>query len=198
MIKTIFMTISATLIVVTFVVSTFLNGILGLFGLTSTSVETLNSLKNAKHSVENLKKRHKAKKLSVSKKYVKRASKKIASSALAAATIGTAGVVVIIAGLEASDYCEDEKELNKDENILYGKNKEFNNQECLDTANENTKQIIQSVKETVPKVADEAWEKTKNYSSQTLDTTKRMGNIAWQSSQNTLKDLWKKFNEYIN
>ena len=81
---------------------------------------------------------------------------------------------------------------------MYGKNKEFNNQECLDTANENTKQIIQSVKETVPKVADEAWEKTKNYSSQTLDTTKRMGNIAWQSSQNTLKDLWKKFNEYIN
>jgi ABC-type microcin C transport system permease subunit YejB len=61
MIKKIFMTVSATMIVVAFFISTFLNGILVLFGLTSPSVETLIDLKNAKQNLENLKKRHKIK-----------------------------------------------------------------------------------------------------------------------------------------
>ncbi|WP_321323988.1 hypothetical protein [Thiomicrorhabdus sp.] len=198
MIKTIFITISTTLIVATFVVSTFLNGILGLFGLASTSTKTLNELRNSKQVVENMKKRHAEKKLAVSKKYVKRSSQKIASSAVAAATIGTAGVVVTIAGLEVYEYCEDKKELQEDENILFNKKEEFNFNECLIAANEDSKEIVTSVKKAVPEIVDQAWEDTKGFSSETWETTKAMSASVWSNSLDTLDGLWKKFTDWIN
>ena len=145
-----------------------------------------------------MKKRHKTKKLGVSKKYVKRSSKKIASSAVAAATIGTAGVVITIAGLEVYDYCEDKEELNEDENILYSKNEEFNYSECLTATSEDSKKIIYSVKEAVPKLVGEAWEDTKNISSDTWESTKEMSAVAWDASLVILEGIWKAFTGWIN
>jgi len=198
MVKTIFVTTSATLIVVTFVASTFLNSILGLFGLASTSIETLNDLKSSKQIVEKMRKRHKAKELGVSKRYVKRSSKKIASSAVAAATIGTAGVVMTVAGLEVYDYCDDREELNEDENILFSQSNEFSYNECLSAASEDSKQIIYAVKEAVPKVVDEAWEETKSISRDTWESAKEMSNAAWEESRGALKDYWKIFTDWLN
>jgi hypothetical protein len=184
--------------VMTFVVSTFLNSILGLFGLASTSIETLNDLRNSKQIVENIKTRHKAKKINVTKRFVKRSSKKIASSAVSAATIGTAGVVVAIGLLEAKDYCEDKKELHEDEKILFGIKDEFDSDKCFNAAKKDTKEIIISVKDAVPEIVDEAWEDTKDFSNETWEATKEMSADAWGASLKTLEGLWKRITDWIN
>ena len=75
--------------------------------------------------MQKVKIRHKLKRLKLSKKFIKRTSRKISVSAVSAATIGTAAVVVTIASLEIYDYCNDKKELLEDGNILFKSNEEF-------------------------------------------------------------------------
>ena len=57
MIKTIFLTITATIAVVIFVASLFLNTILGIFGMAATSIETLQNLKTSQQVVDRMKTR---------------------------------------------------------------------------------------------------------------------------------------------
>jgi hypothetical protein len=64
-----------------------------------------------------------------------------ASSALAAPTIGIPAVVAIVASLEASTYCEIQKELIDDENILYGTEKVSGYERCYKSAEEVFRKI---------------------------------------------------------
>ena len=198
MMKIILSTISATLVVATFVVSIFLNSILGLFGLALTSVASLKNLQDSKQIVQKMKKRHKAKKLTVSKKFIKRSSKKIASSAVTAATIGTAGIVVTVAGFEVYDYCKDKEELLEDENILFETDKEFDFNKCLSDASKDSKEIVASLKETVPEAVHKAWKDTRGFSNETWESTKRISSELWGSTSDAMGNVWKSFTDWTN
>lgn len=198
MIKVIFTTITATFIVIAFVTSMFLNSILGIFGLISTSLDSFNSLQESKQIMGEIKKRHKTKKLNASKKFVKRSSKKIASAAVTAATIGTAGVVIVVAGFEVYDYCEDKKELLADENILFKTNKEFDYSKCLNDAQKDSNEIIILVKEAVPEIVASAWEDTKDISNETWESTKKISADAWASTSDATSRWWESLNDWVN
>ncbi|NOQ77313.1 MAG: hypothetical protein GQ475_05920 [Methylococcaceae bacterium] len=155
MIKTIFLTISTC----TFVASLFFNSILATFGLVTTSIESLQQLQQSKKIVEKMKTRHQAKKKNFSKKFTKRAGAKLSATATSAIpVIGAIGAVVAISGLEASYYCEDKKELQEDENLLFDTNETFDNEQCLAEAQQDSKQLIIEVKETASQSLNDAWD----------------------------------------
>lgn len=197
MFKTILTTISATIIIIVFVVSISLNGILNIFGLAAISLGQLNkfhqlaqkvkilkknntkykqknhqlktSNKTHKQKINAIKNRHQTKSLNISKKFAKRSGKKIALSAAAAATIGTAGVVSAVALLEGYDYCDDKRELLNDENILFDTNKEFNSSECLQSAKNDSEKIIHDY-----------WQSTKDFGQDKWNAIKEISNDIWQ------------------
>ncbi|WP_275098765.1 hypothetical protein [Sedimenticola hydrogenitrophicus] len=148
--------------------------------------------------MEKMKKRHKDKKLNLPKKFVKRSSKKIASSAVTAATIGTAGVVITVAGLEVYDYCEDRKELHEDENILFKTNSEFDYTQCLADAKNDSNEIIISVKKAVPEMVDSAWEDTKDISNEMWAFTKKISTETWSSATSAGGKLWQSLTDWVN
>jgi len=159
MFKTLFLTVSTTITACTFIASLFLNSILGSFGLVSTSIESLNKLQDSKKVVEQMKTRHKAKKKNFSKKFTKRAGAKLSSTATSAIPIiGVVGAIVAVAGLEASYYCEDKKELQEDENLLFGTNESFDNEQCLIEAQEDSKVMIADAKDAVSQSFNDAWD----------------------------------------
>ena len=155
MIKTIFLTISTC----TFIASIFLNSILATFGLVSTSIESMQQLQQSKKVVEKMKTRHNTKKKNFSKKFTKRAGAKLSSTATSVIPIiGVVGAIVAVAGLEASYYCEDKKELQEDENLLFGTDKSFDNEQCLAEAQQDSKEMITEAKEAVSESFNEAWD----------------------------------------
>jgi len=144
MIKTIFLTFSASITAFAIVCSLFLNPILGAFGLVTTSAATLRSLRASEQIVQQIKQRHQLKQARVAKKMAKQSGKRVASAALAAATLGTVAVAITVASLEIADYCENKKELQEDYNILYGTNRAFDLNQCLDAGKKNSTTAILS------------------------------------------------------
>ena len=190
MIKVILMSISATLLVVVFITSMFLNSILGVFGLASTSIETLNNLQESKQIIDKVKKRHKTKKSNMSKKFLKRSSRKITASAVSAASIGTAAVVITVMSLEMLDYCDDKKELQDNENILFNKTNSFNYSECMKEAQKDSSAMILSAKQAFPKMVANSWDSTKNISGSAWEATKATSVQAWLSTKTIGSDTW--------
>ncbi len=191
MIKIIVSTVLATISSLSVAGVIFLNGILGMFGLAVTSAETLVDLKTSQQIVQTMRKRHKSKKIKVSKKFVKRTGKKIASSAVAAATIGTAAVVATVATLEVHSYCEDKKELHEDGNVLNGRNDEFDYKACVKEATDDAELIVASVRDSVTESVSKIWGDTKNYTSDKWDATKQSGSDAWKRTKASTENLWK-------
>ena len=188
--KIIFISISATLIVAFFVMSIFLNSILGVFGLASTTVDALNNLKESKQILDVVKKRHNIKALNISKRFTKRSSKKAAASAVSAATLGTAAVVITVVGLEVMDYCNEKQELHEEGNILFKTNNKFNYTECLSEAKNDSKAIIISIKNAVPAAILSSWENTKSISRETWEKTKETSIKIWQSASAVSETAW--------
>ncbi len=197
MYKVIFSTVLTTIVVVFISASMFLNSILSIFGLEATSVVTLNNLKESKKIVNKIRARNKAKKIEISKKFVKRTSKKVASSAVSAATIGTAAVVITVAGLEVYDYCDEKREIQEESNILFNEKKEFNYNECLTEASKDSTKIIASVKKAIPGIASKTWESTKNISNETWESTKKIGSETWNSTSEASEKLWNSLSDLV-
>lgn len=254
MFKVILTTISATLVIIFFVASFFLNSILGLFNLatiplsllpefhqskqiiqnlktnktklksnnkalitsnkklttnqaklkTNNKVLTINNtkLKNSytalnisnlahKNKIDTIKKRHKIKDLNSSKRFAERSGKKITSSAIAAGTIGTAGVIFTVAGLEVYDYCEDKQELLKDENILFDTSKKFDYETCLDEATKDSEKIITLIKESSSEAIKSSWNGTKDFSQEQWKIVKKESDDIWQKTNNFNKKQWR-------
>jgi hypothetical protein len=196
MIKVIITTFTATLAGLIASFSIFMNGILGAFGLAATSVETVNDLRASQAIVEKMRKRHETKKLNVSKKFVKRSGKKIASTSVAAATIGTAAVAVTVAGLEVHDYCEEKEELLTDENILFGTDAEFDYQMCLEEAQKDSESILISVKDSISESVAVSWEHTKDYSAEKWSATKKASAEAWDKVSQSTEGLWERLSDW--
>lgn len=209
--KTILTTVSATIVIVFFTVSIFLNTILGLFNLAAISLESLTKFHGLQHTnkelnskntkltnsnkmqtkkINTIKKRHKAKSLNTSKRFAVRSGKKIASSAIAAGTIGTAGVILIVAGLEVSDYCEDKEELLNDKNILFDTNEKFDSGTCLKEAKRDSEEIIISVKKSSSELVENSWEDTKNFTTYQWQEVTKKSDKALQEIKGFSKEQW--------
>jgi hypothetical protein len=195
--KTIFFTFTTTVAALFFAASLFLNSILGAFGLVTTSVDALTKLQSSQKIVEQMKTRHKAKKLDVTKSFAKRSSKKIASTALAAATIGTVAVVVTVASIEVADYCEDKKSLQEDSNILYGTNHEFDFDHCLEEAKEESKIILDEIKLSMIESVNTAMDTTIEYSNEQWLAIKEASAQAFKSSEIATNELWFSLKEWM-
>jgi len=94
------------------IISLILNTILGAFGLTATSIETLQNLKTTQQDVERITKRQVQKKPKVTMRFAKHPAKSISSATVAAATVDTVGVAVAMTALVANDYCDEKYELH--------------------------------------------------------------------------------------
>ncbi|ANG63074.1 hypothetical protein A8C75_11720 [Marinobacterium aestuarii] len=144
--KTIFWAVSVTLATVAIVASLYLNTILGLFGLATTSINALQELRSSKQVVEQMKQRHQGKKVSASKRLVKRSTKRIGSTLLAAATVGTVAVTAVMVGLEVEDYCDEKQSLHEDASILYGTGSAFDSEQCFDEGREELVRLVLDAK----------------------------------------------------
>ena len=103
MLKTILITFSVTAGTLALAAHLFLNSLLGVFGLAATSVETLVQLKAFQRIVEAMKQRHTRKKNRIIKRFIKRSGRRVASTALAAITVGTVAVAGVMTSMEISD-----------------------------------------------------------------------------------------------
>ena len=148
MFKTIFITITGTLTVVALPAYLSLTTVLGAFGLAAIPVTTLAQLQASQRIVETMKARHVRKNNRVTERFIERSNKRVASTALAAATFGTVAVAAMTAA-EVSDYCDQKKELQEEANILHGTDVEFDFQQCIQESTDDAKAIFTEAKMTV-------------------------------------------------
>ncbi len=188
--KTILLTFSVTLAATALAASLFFNTILGAFGLTTTSISALQNLKNSQLITERMKKRHKQKKIKTTKRFAARSGKRVASTALAAATIGTVAVVATMTYLEVSNYCEDKQDLQQDANILYGTEVEFDLNQCVKEGEEDSKRILSEVKEQSIETASSAFDNTVQYSAEKWAAIKTASMQALQATGDGASELW--------
>ncbi|PHS23654.1 MAG: hypothetical protein COA83_09525 [Methylophaga sp.] len=188
--KAIFLTVTVTIMAISFAVSLFINTLLGAFNLAVTSVDKLNDLQSSQKVVEQMKARHKTKQVNVTKKFAKRSTRRVASASLAAATIGTVAVAVTLVSFEVYDYCEDKKALQDDYNILYGTTDEFNFQQCLEEGKDDSKQILINVKKSASESVAAALDSTTKYSSQKWLAVKESSAHALELTNETANRLW--------
>jgi predicted small secreted protein len=188
--KTILLTFSVTLVATALATSLFFNTILGAFGLTATSISALKNLKNSQLITERMKKRHAQKKIKTTKRFAARSGKRVASTALAAATIGTVAVVATMTYLEVSNYCEDKQDLQQDANILYGTDVEFDLDQCVKEGEEDSKRILSEVKEQSIETASSAFDNTIQYSAEKWAAIKTASMQALQASGDGASELW--------
>ena len=150
--------LALTALTITVIGKFFLSSLLGLFGYSAIPLESLQKLNASKQIVDKMKTRHKTKKVNASKKFYKKAGKKVSVTAVSAATLGTIAVVGTLTYLEVSQYCEEQKELVDEENILFSTDKSFDNQACLSRAKEDsiaiTDEAIEAIKAASLDVAD--------------------------------------------
>lgn len=164
--KSIFLTFSATITAVAMAASLFLNSILGAFSLVALPAGELLKLRASQQVVERMKERHNYKKTNASKRITKRAAKRVASTAVAAATVGTVAVAATMTGLEIADYCEEKQSLHEDESILYGTEAAFDLEHCLEEGKDDSKAIMAELKSSSVEAVSNAFNAASEYSSE--------------------------------
>lgn len=147
MVRTILLTFTATTTALGLAASLFLNTLLGTFGLAATSVETLRGLQASHQVVETLKERHQRKKTRIGKRFAKQAGRRVATAAVAAATIGTVAVTATMAGMEVNDYCEEKRALREEANLLYGTDAEFDWGRCYEEGKADATVMLADLKD---------------------------------------------------
>jgi hypothetical protein len=152
MIKIIALSVTMTISACALVVYLFMTPILGLFSLTTTTVANLHKLEASNAILSRLRDRNKLAKEQLKKKYLAKLGKKLSSSTIAAATIGTAAVAASTVYFAASEYCERQEELLALENELESKNDTFDQEKCLDLAKDDAAELLATVR--APNLAD--------------------------------------------
>ena len=105
--------------------------VLGVFGMGVESIETLANLKNSHKTVQRIKQTHIEKKNKIRKKYIKRGKKRLASaSGGVIPVVGSLIVAGAVVKFSVDEYCEEQKELADEENILYDTQIEFSKDQC--------------------------------------------------------------------
>ena len=190
MLKTIFITITTTLAAVALAANLFLNSLLGAFNLAVIPVATLAQLQASQRIVDAMKARHFRKKALVSKRFIKRAGKRVASTALAAATVGTIAVAAAMTTAEASDYCNQKAELQEQGNILFGTDNEFDLEQCIQKSTDDAKAILAEAKATVTSRISSAFDTARRYSRQIWASVKAATSNAIDYTESASTNLW--------
>lgn len=197
MIKTIFVTFCVTFTALAVTATLFLQTILAAFGLVATSIETLQNLKASQQVVERMKAKHADRKTQASKRFVKRSGKRVASATLAAATVGTAGVVIAVTAVEIADYCEEKRELVADAMILYGTDDEFNFLACVNEAKDDVAIIWDEASDATVSAVSKAVDSSAQYGMAHWESIKDASQQAYQSSSTLLLNTWVRMNGWF-
>lgn len=188
--KAIFITFFTTLAAISLSASLFLNTILGFFGMVATPVSTLQNLQTSQNIVKKMKVRQKRKSTKITKRFAKKSAKRIASGAVAAATIGTAAVVGTMTVIEIADYCEEKQEIHEDLNILDGTDTAFDYGQCVDEATEDAKEIFGQLKDSSVAAIADVFNGTIEYGTKQWGAIRKASMLALQSSGQSVSDLW--------
>lgn len=182
MIKPIISTFLITTSSLLLVGNIFFNSLFGMLGYAAIPLEQLHKLKASTQVVDKLKANHKAKKKKVTKRFAKRTGKKVGATAVSAATIGTVAVVGTLTYIELNEYCEEKRELLKEENILFNKNQSFDFTQCMEEAKADSTQI-----------AEEAWLMVKKSGAEAFDEIDNF----FEPSRRELVDIFDKIDKYF-
>lgn len=164
----------------------FFTSIFALFGYAALPIEQLNKLTHSKEIVQKMQKRHKSKSANVSKRFVKRSGKKVAITAVSAATIGTVAVIGTLTYLEISQYCDDKRVLNDDANILFDTQQEFDMQACLEQGKQDSAHF-----------ANEAWQSIKKSGSEVLDDIEKSSEQLLDPSRKATVELFESIDKWF-
>lgn len=185
--KAVISTFIVTIMTGVIVIKFFLSSLLTVFGYAVLPLENLKGLTHSKQIVQKMQHRHKVKSANVSKRFIKRSGKKVAVTAVSAATIGTVAVIGTLTYLEISQYCEDKQLLNEEENILFDTDKQFDMNACLEQGKQDSAHF-----------ANEAWHSIKETSSQVLDSIKHTGDELLDPSRKATAELFESIDEWFN
>ena len=187
MIKTIFSTLLVTLCIGLIAVKFFFTSIFSLFGYAALPLEKLKSLQHSKQIVKKMQHRHKTKSANVSKRFIKRSGKKVAITAVSAATIGTVAVIGTLTYLEVSQYCDDKRLLNEDANVLFDTQNDFDMQACLEQGKQDSAQF-----------ANAAWQSIKTSSNGVLDSIEHVSDEFLDPSRKATAELFESIDKWYN
>jgi len=183
-------TVLSTLVIIFFAgflaVKFFFSSVFGLFGYAALPIESLNSLTHSKKIVQKMQSRHKTKSANVSKRFVKRSGKKVAITAVSAATIGTVAVIGTLTYLEISQYCDEKRILNEDANILFDTQHEFDMQACLEQGKLDSANF-----------ANEAWYSIKDTGSEVLDGIEKSSDELLDPSRKATVELFESIDKWF-
>jgi len=163
----------------------FFASILSLFGYAALPIEQMSKLAHSKKIVQKMQTRHKTKNANASKRFIKRSGKKVAITAVSAATIGTVAVIGTLTYLEISQYCEEKRVLNDDANILFDTNTKFDMQACLEQGKQDSAHFANEAWQSVKSSSDEIWDDIEKTSDELLDPSRKVTAELFESI-----DLW--------
>ncbi len=182
-------TVLSTLIIISFsafiAVKFFFTSIFSLFGYAALPIENLASLTHSKKIVQKMQNRHKTKSVNVSKRFIKRSGKKVAITAVSAATIGTVAVIGTLTYLEVSQYCDEKRVLNEDSNILFDTQETFDLQACLEQGKKDSALF-----------ANEAWQSVKSSGSEILESVEKSSDELLDPSRKATVELFESMDKW--
>ena len=126
----------------------------------------------------------------MTKRFAKRPTRRIASAAVAAATVGTIGVAVAVTALEAMDYCEEKHELQEDADILNGTHTTFDYQACYEEGKKDLSAVLSQVKDSTVAAVSDAWKSTAHYSTEKWASIKESCSEALESTGDASSRMW--------
>lgn len=163
----------------------FFSSILALFGYAALPIDSLAKLTHSQKIVQKMQSRHKTKSANVSKRFVKRSGKKVAITAVSAATIGTVAVIGTLTYLEVSQYCDEKRVLNDDANILFDTQNAFDMQACLEQGKLDSADF-----------ANEAWQNIKLSSSELVESIEKSSDALLDPSRKATAELFESMDKW--
>lgn len=185
--KAVISTLMVTIMTGVIVIKFFFSSLLTFFGYAVLPIESLKSFTHSKKIVQKMQHRNKVKSANVSKRFIKRSGKKVAVTAVSAATIGTVAVIGTLTYLEISQYCEDKQVLNEDANILFDTDEPFDMNACLEQGKQDSAQF-----------ANEAWQSIKETSSGVFDSIEQTSDELLDPSRKATAELFQSIDEWYN
>jgi len=193
-VKTIFYTFFATIAAVTLSTALLWNSVLNSFGFEVIPLGRLHALHASQRKVDQMKEHHKNKRLKTTKKLTERSTKRVASTALASATIGTTAVVGTVIAFEIDAYCAEKKSLQDEANILDGTDIPFDFRQCATEAEQDTHVILTELKNSTNEKISNAINVATDYSAAKWSSVKEVTIHAMQSTGNASTMIWDKIN----
>jgi hypothetical protein len=189
--KSIFSTVFVIFFSTFLAVKFFFVSIFSLFGYAAVPIESLASLTHSKKVVQKMQTRHKTKTANVSKEFIKRSGKKVAITAVSAATVGTVAVIGTLTYLEINQYCEEKRVLNDDANILFDTETDFDMNACLEQGKQDSVSIANQAWKSVKESSDEALNNLEKSTDEFLEPSRKATIALFESIDKWYQQMFK-------